>query len=92
MPDTTPTAFDATVNLAGLKLKNPILTASGTFGYGAEFATFGDLASLGGMVVKGVSLERRRGNPLPRIAENTKLVPPASSVSTMRSSLVPFMT
>ena len=69
MPDTTPTAFDATVNLAGLKLKNPILTASGTFGYGAEFATFGDLASLGGMVVKGVSLERRRGNPLPRIAE-----------------------
>ncbi len=69
MPDTTPTPFDSSVNLAGLQLKNPILTASGTFGYGAEFAAFGDLASLGGMVVKGVSLERRRGNPLPRIAE-----------------------
>ena len=69
MPKTTPPTFDAAVNLAGLQLKNPILTASGTFGYGAEFAPFGDLASLGGMVVKGVSLERRRGNKLPRIAE-----------------------
>ena len=64
-----PAPFDASVTLAGLKLKNPILTASGTFGYGEEFAPFGDLASLGGIVVKGVSLERRRGNPLPRIAE-----------------------
>ncbi len=69
MPETTPPPFDAAVDLAGLHLKNPILTASGTFGYGLEFATFGDLSSLGGMVVKGVSLERRRGNPLPRIAE-----------------------
>ncbi len=69
MPDTPLSPFDASVNLAGLQLKNPILTASGTFGYGQEFAPFGDLASLGGMVVKGVSLERRRGNPLPRIAE-----------------------
>ena len=69
MPETILPPFDAAVDLAGLRLKNPILTASGTFGYGLEFATFGDLSSLGGMVVKGVSLERRRGNPLPRIAE-----------------------
>ena len=46
-----PAPFDASVTLAGLKLKNPILTASGTFGYGEEFAPFGDLASLGGIVV-----------------------------------------
>ena len=69
MPETITPTFDAAVDLAGLRLKNPILTASGTFGYGLEFATFGDLSALGGMVVKGVSLERRRGNPLPRIAE-----------------------
>lgn len=68
MPERAP-AFDPSVNLAGLRLKNPILTASGTFGYGLEFAPYGDLASLGGLVVKGVSLERRRGNPTPRIAE-----------------------
>ena len=52
-----------------LTLKNPVLTASGTFGYGLEFARFGDLALLGGMVVKGLSLEPRRGNPMPRICE-----------------------
>ncbi|MDR2726858.1 MAG: dihydroorotate dehydrogenase [Deltaproteobacteria bacterium] len=52
-----------------LHLKNPVMTASGTFGYGVEFAPYGDLTSLGGIVVKGVSLEARRGNPLPRIAE-----------------------
>ena len=52
-----------------LHLKNPVMTASGTFGYGVEFAPYGDLAALGGIVVKGVSLAPRRGNPLPRIAE-----------------------
>ncbi len=52
-----------------LVLKNPILTASGTFGYGLEFAPYGDLATLGGIVVKGISLEPRQGNPMPRIAE-----------------------
>ncbi len=57
------------VDFAGLSLKNPILTASGTFGYGAEFARFGDLAALGGIVVKGLSLKPRDGNPMPRIAE-----------------------
>ena len=54
---------------AFLSLKNPVLTASGTFGYGLEFAPYGDLASLGGIVVKGLSLKPRPGNPMPRIAE-----------------------
>ncbi len=65
--------MDLSVTLNGqthdLSLKNPILTASGTFGYGVEFASYGDLASLGGMVVKGLSLEPREGNPSPRIVE-----------------------
>ncbi len=52
-----------------LRLKNPILTASGTFGYGVEFMPYGDLASLGGIVVKGLSLKPRAGNPMPRVAE-----------------------
>ena len=52
-----------------LHLKNPVLTASGTFGYGAEFGPYGDLTRLGGIVVKGLSLKPRRGNSLPRIAE-----------------------
>ncbi len=52
-----------------LSLKNPIIPASGTFGYGTEFATYGNLSSLGGMVVKGLSLKPRAGNPLPRVAE-----------------------
>ena len=55
--------------LKPLVFKNPILTASGTFGYGVEFASFGDLSKLGGIVVKGLSLKPRSGNPLPRVAE-----------------------
>ncbi len=61
--------MDMSVDFAGLKLKNPILTASGTFGSGLEFKRFGDLESLGGIVVKGLSLKPREGNPMPRIAE-----------------------
>jgi dihydroorotate dehydrogenase (NAD+) catalytic subunit len=56
---------------APLELKNPVLTASGTFGYGLEFMPYGNLASLGGIVVKGLSLDPREGNPMPRIAETT---------------------
>ena len=52
-----------------LTLKNPVIPASGTFGYGVEFAYYGDLTALGGMVVKGLSLQPRAGNPTPRIAE-----------------------
>ena len=61
--------MDLRVNLAGLELKNPVMTASGTFGYGLEFAPYGDLRTLGGIVVKGLSLKPREGNPMPRLAE-----------------------
>ena len=57
------------IDFAGLKLKNPILTASGTFGYGLEFSDFIDLNSLGGFIVKGTTLNHREGNPYPRMAE-----------------------
>jgi dihydroorotate dehydrogenase (NAD+) catalytic subunit len=52
-----------------MKLRNPVLTASGTFGYGSEFAPFLDLGRLGGFVAKSLTLEPREGNPPPRIAE-----------------------
>ncbi|MCK4839854.1 MAG: dihydroorotate dehydrogenase [Desulfobulbaceae bacterium] len=55
----------------GLQLKNPIMTASGTFGYGSEFADYLDLQRLGGIVVKGISLQPRPGNPPPRIVETS---------------------
>ncbi len=57
------------VDFAGIKLKNPVLTASGTFGYGEEYAEFVDLNKLGGVIVKGVSLRPIKGNPPPRIWE-----------------------
>ena len=57
------------VNIAGLHLKNPVLTASGTFGYGEEFSDFIDLDKLGGFIVKGTTLNHREGNPYPRMAE-----------------------
>ncbi len=57
------------VDIGRLKLANPILTASGTFGYGQEFSSIIDLNELGGLVTKAVSLEPRTGNPIPRIAE-----------------------
>lgn len=53
----------------GLMLKNPVLTASGTFGYGMEFQDFFDLNELGGFIVKGTTLKHREGNPYPRMAE-----------------------
>lgn len=55
--------------LRPLTLKNPVLSASGTFGYGTEFAPYGDITKLGGIVVKGLSLKPRVGNSLPRVAE-----------------------
>jgi len=60
---------DLSVALGPLRLKNPVLTASGTFGYGLEFLPFLDLAELGGIVTKGLSLRPRAGNPPTRIAE-----------------------
>ena len=53
----------------GLTLKNPVMTASGTFGYGEEYADFIDLTKIGGILVKGTTLNHREGNPYPRMAE-----------------------
>src|SRR5215467_14216272 len=60
---------DLTVRLAGLELKNPIIAASGTFGYGVEFEDVVHLDRLGGFVVKGLSREQMAGNPPPRLYE-----------------------
>lgn len=57
------------VKLGDLELKNPVLTASGTFGYGEEYADFVDLDRLGGFIVKGTTLEHREGNDYPRMVE-----------------------
>ena len=69
-PDgTTRGNVDLSARLGPLKLKNPVLTASGTFGYGTEFSSFFDLSVLGGLVVKGLSPRPRRGHAPPRICE-----------------------
>lgn len=60
---------DLTVDIGGLKLQNPVLTASGTFGYAREYEQLVDLNRLGGIIVKGLSLEPTKGNPPPRIYE-----------------------
>lgn len=60
---------DLSVSVGPLRLKNPVMTASGTFGYGREFEPLFDPALLGGIIVKGLSLEPRAGNPPPRIVE-----------------------
>lgn len=60
---------DMTVNCAGILMRNPVMTASGTFGYGEEFAEYCDLESIGAFVTKGLSLKPRAGNPTPRIVE-----------------------
>ena len=57
------------VNIGDLHLKNPVMTASGTFGYGLEFADFVNLEDIGGIIVKGTTLHPREGNPYPRMAE-----------------------
>lgn len=57
------------VNIGNLQLKNPVMTASGTFGYGTEFADFIDLSRIGGIIVKGTTIHHREGNPYPRMAE-----------------------
>ncbi len=58
-----------TVEIAGITMKNPVMTASGTFGYGTEFAPYFDLNALGAIIVKTVTLHPRIGNPPPRIVE-----------------------
>jgi dihydroorotate dehydrogenase (NAD+) catalytic subunit len=60
---------DLSVNLAGMTLKNPVVVASGTFGFGREYSQFFNLGELGGVCAKGLTLHPREGNPAPRIAE-----------------------
>ena len=57
------------VKIKDLNLKNPVMTASGTFGYGVEFADFVPLEQIGGIIVKGTTLNPREGNDYPRMAE-----------------------
>lgn len=60
---------DLTTKIAGLTMKNPVITASGTFGYGVEFADFVNLEDIGGIIVKGTTLNPREGNDYPRMVE-----------------------
>ncbi len=62
---------DLSVNLAGIRMKNPVMTASGTFGYGPEYADLVDLNKLGAIVVKGICLKPTYGNPTPRTFETS---------------------
>lgn len=59
------------VDIAGIKLRNPVMTASGTFGYGSEFAPYLDLEKIGAIITKGLSLKPKAGNPTPRIVETS---------------------
>lgn len=63
---------DLTTQIGALQLKNPVMTASGTFGYGLEFADLVDLTRIGAVIVKGTTLEPRQGNPAPRMAETAQ--------------------
>ena len=69
MSESVSPPVDECVTFAGIPLRNPVLTASGTFGYGTEFAPFLDLTRIGGFVAKSLTLEPRFGNPPPRIGE-----------------------
>ena len=60
---------DLNVNIGKLQMKNPVMTASGTFGYGEEFQDFINIERIGGIIVKGTTLHKREGNPYPRMAE-----------------------
>jgi len=60
---------DLSVNIGAMELKNPVMAASGTFGYGLEFSDFVNLEEIGGIIVKGTTLHPRQGNPYPRMAE-----------------------
>ncbi len=65
---------DLSVNICGVQFKNPVLAASGTFGFGREYDTVYDISALGGISSKGLTLEERLGNPVPRIAEGRSVI------------------
>lgn len=62
---------DLSVEIAGITLRNPVMTASGTFGYGEEFSEYVNLEAIGAIITKGLSLKPKAGNPTPRIVETT---------------------
>ena len=62
------------VNICGVNLKNPVIAASGTYGFGREFNELYDVGQLGGISTKGLTLEPRLGNPTPRIAESRGVI------------------
>ncbi|MDH7570349.1 MAG: dihydroorotate dehydrogenase [Armatimonadota bacterium] len=87
---------DLSVNIAGLRLKNPVMTASGTFGYGREMAAMVDLNRLGALVVKTLQLEPRPGNPPPRICETpagmiNSIGLPGSGIARFVAEELPFL-
>src|SRR5512136_1690962 len=63
------TRANMSVEIAGIAMRNPVMTASGTFGYGEEFSSYMDLESIGAMITKGLSLKPKAGNNTPRIVE-----------------------
>ena len=69
MSCTVDARVDLSVDIAGVKLKNPVMVASGTFGFGTEYAAYMDVSRLGAIVTKGLTLQPRTGNPPPRIWE-----------------------
>ena len=62
------------VNICGVEFKNPVIAASGTFGFGREFNELYDIGAIGGVSTKGLTLEPRLGNPVPRIAESRGVI------------------
>jgi len=78
------------VEIAGVRFKNPVLTASGTFAYGVEFAHLMDLSSIGGIVVKGISMKPIKGNPPPRIYETASGM--LNAIGWQNSGAVEFVT
>ena len=62
------------VEICGVKFKNPVIAASGTYGFGREYDQLYDISAIGGISTKGMTLEPRLGNPVPRIAEGTSVI------------------
>ncbi|MDE7265706.1 MAG: dihydroorotate dehydrogenase, partial [Clostridia bacterium] len=65
---------DLSVNICGVKLKNPVIAASGTFGFGREYNEIYDISKIGGVSTKGMTLQPRDGNPVPSIAEGKSVI------------------
>ncbi|RQW76976.1 MAG: dihydroorotate dehydrogenase [Geobacter sp.] len=87
---------DMSVEVAGIRMRNPVMTASGTFGYGEEFSSYVDLEQIGAIITKGLSLKPRAGNPTPRIVETpggmlNAIVLQNVGIDAFISSKIPFL-